>query len=184
MLFEWGAGWLLGLFSAGTSYTAAALCHEAGHALFGILFGARCLWIRVGSVLWVPGGGVFIEISGKGRRPGECVLFCPGRKSCFCAAVGGGAVNFAAGAIGVWGWRFQSPWRNGSVSAFYVFLILFSVVSFLMAGLSLVPCKIGGKNDGGTAGALLRDREFYKRMQRNQQRDLLRLEFGMLEEMF
>lgn len=184
MFFEWCETCLLGMFHVGAAYAVAVLCHESGHAIFGMLFGAKCLWIRVGSVLWVPGGGVFVKAGRGGRTPGECVLSCPDKKSCVWAAVGGPAVNLLTGAAGAWGWHLQELLEGGAFSIFSVFKIIFPGVSCFMALLNLFPCKAGGKNDGKMAGELCKDKEFYKKMRKNQQRDLLRLEFGILEEMF
>lgn len=188
MFLEWGANCLLGLFCAQAAYVLAVFLHEAGHALLGMLSGARCLWLRIGCVLWVPGGGVFVKPGRGGGAQGECVLSCPDKKSCFWAALGGGAANIAAGTVCAWRWNFSGFLWAGDFPVFFlmlsVFKILFAVSSFLMAIFSLLPCKAAGASDARTARALCGNGEFYERLRRNQQRDLLRLEFGMLEEMY
>lgn len=176
-IFLYLAGGILAL----TSYVTAALVHEGGHALFGRLAGGICLWIRLENILWVPGGGF---VRGRGRKlssAGECVLLCPDKKSLLWAACGGGFANLISALIVCvflicWGKKFLfCPVGIG--------LVLFVICSLLMAFLSL--CSLG--KEKGNDGALAKkcgEEEFCKRMQRNQQRDLLRLEYGLLEEMF
>lgn len=170
-----------GVLAVGT-YGIAALFHEGGHALFGRLFGGTCLWIRLGTILWVPGGGFIRGGRRKLSSAGECVLLCPDKKSLRWAAYGGGFANlFSALTAGVFliclgkrGRIFCPPGLG---------VILFIICSLLMAFLSLYFGWGGEKNDGVLARKC-REEEFCRRVQRNQQRDLLRLEYGLLEEMF
>ncbi len=164
------------------NYGIAALFHEGGHALFGRLFGGTCLWIRLGTILWVPGGGFIRGGRRKLSSAGECVLLCPDKKSLRWAAYGGGFANlFSALTAGVFliclgkrGRIFCPPGLG---------VILFIICSLLMAFLSLYFGWGGEKNDGVLARKC-QEEEFCRRVQRNQQRDLLRLEYGLLEEMF
>lgn len=173
-------------FGAGlvaAAYAAAALLHEGGHALAGHLFKARCLWIRVGGLLWVPGGGIFIR-AGYGKRPGECVLSCPDKKSCAAAALGGGAANLITGAGAGLVWLRYTPCVWAVHPLLFGSMAVFSFCSLVMALLNLWPNRAEAKNDGAVVKALCMDEGFYKRLRKSQQKDFVRLEFGMLEEMF
>lgn len=164
------------------NYGIAALFHEGGHALFGRLFGGTCLWIRLGTILWVPGGGFIRGGRRKLSSAGECVLLCPDKKSLRWAAYGGGFSNLFSAltasvfliCLGKRGRIFCPPGLG---------VILFIICSLLMAFLSLYFGWGGEKNDGVLARKCWEE-EFCRRVQRNQQRDLLRLEYGLLEEMF
>lgn len=164
------------------NYKVAALIHEGGHALFGWLFGGVCLWIRLGTILWVPGGGFVRGGRRKLNSAGECVLLCPDKKSLRWAAYGGGFANLfsalIAGVFFIWlgkGGRIFCPFGLG--------VTLFIICSLLMAFLSLF-FRWGGEKNDGVLAKKCREDEFCRRMQRDQQRDLLRLEYGLLEEMF
>lgn len=193
----------LGFWGSAAAYAAAALLHEGGHALVGYFLGARCLWIRVGGVLWVPGGGIFVRKGGRTGRAGECALSCPDKKSCVAAALAGPAANLLSGILS--GGYFLGKMKSflAAHPVFWACVAAFSVCSLAMGVLNLWPgmagwrgagwgnngkmagsCSTGGGNDGKIAGKLWREEGFYDRLRRNQQRDVLRLEFGILEEMF
>ena len=178
----------LGLGSSAAAYGVAALLHEGGHALAGRFFGARCLWIRVGGVLWVPGGGIFVRAGKKGRA-GECALSCPDRKSCVAAALGGSLANLVAGAFSGGYFLGKMVYSPAASLVQVACVTAFLFCSLAMGVCNLWPGTAGSDgldmgNDGKIAGRLWREEGFYKRWNQNQQRDVLRLEFGLLEEMF
>ncbi|MDE7210106.1 MAG: hypothetical protein K2O03_01520 [Lachnospiraceae bacterium] len=180
---EWGLYSFLGAGFSFAAYAAAALLHEGGHALAGYLAGATCLWIRVGGLLWVPGGGIFVK-GWNLERPGECALFCPDKRSCYAAALGGCIMNFGTGIMAGMLWLIQGYVFWNLHPLFFLLVIAFSVCSLGMALLNFCPYMKGIGNDGGIAKKLRQEEGFYEKLQRNQQRDMIRLEFGILQEMF
>ena len=164
------------------SYIMAAVLHEGGHALFGWLFGGRCLWIRLGRFLWVPGGGILTGRKASYSNAGECVLICPDQKSLIMAALGGPAVNLLSG-FAVWAVFIL---KGGGEFFFLKAMgwMVFAFSSLLMAFFSLFLRGAGEENDGSLAWGLYREKGKCKKMKDNQQRDFLRLEFGLMEEMF
>ena len=183
MFVEWVVYPFLGVGLAFATYAAAALLHEGGHALFGCLFRARCLWIRVGGLLWVPGGGIFVRVK-RGITPGECAILCPDQKSCVMAALGGSVMNFGTGVVAGVAWLFRGYSLWDVHPLFFAGLVAFLLCSFGMVVLNLCPGGTGMENDGMIMKRLGREERFYERLRRNQQRDLIRVEFGGVEEMF
>ncbi|MDE7326101.1 MAG: hypothetical protein K2N63_07490, partial [Lachnospiraceae bacterium] len=115
---------------------------------------------------------------------GECVLVCPDRKSLVFAALGGSVVNLLTG-LAVWmAWILKGDLEGRFYSLKSVGWMVFVLSSLLMAFLSLFFRWKGEENDGLMAWKLYWEERFCKKMEINQQRDMLRLEFGLVEEMF
>ncbi len=185
---QWIFNFVFAAGLAGGVYGSAVLLHEAGHALAGYLFRAKCLWIRVGGMLWVPGAGVFFRAV-RTVRPGECALSCPDKKSCVAAALGGAAMNFVTGVAAGFCCmlRKDSLLVDSSGSAGWLFFsaaAAFCVCSLLMSVFSLCMAVAGKGNDGMLIKRLCREQGFCQKFRQGQQRDLLRLEFGLVDEMF
>lgn len=188
MCGEWVLYFLAAAGLACGAFGGAALLHEGGHALAGYLLRAKCLWIRVGRVLWIPGAGIFYRAARAGRA-GECAMSCPDLKSLVAAALGGASMNFVTGAAaGLLCLLWRERFRQGAFGSVGVLLFsgtaAFCACSLWMAWVSLCPGMAGKENDGMMLKRLCREKAFYEKFRRSQQRDLLRLEFGLVEEMF
>ena len=93
-------------------------------------------------------------------------------------------MNFGTGIMAGIPWLIQGYVFWNLHPLFFLLVIAFSVCSLGMALLNFCPHMKGMGNDGGIAKKLRQQEGFYEKLQRNQQRDMIRLEFGILQEMF
>lgn len=169
--------WLvLSLLIVWWGYAVAAVFHEVGHAMAGMLSGGSVYMLRLGSCLWLSGGGWYV-VKQKGLCPAQCLVVC---KSCrgFCiTAAGGCAANLFTGSL-----AFIMLAGSGGWNMWNGVLLGFGSISALMAGVNW--CKGLGRNDGRMYRQVRNDARKSEEYCRQQRQAVFCLEYGLVEEVF
>lgn len=175
---------VLGLFvSIAAGYGLAAVFHEMGHLAAGLAKGGTWLLLRIGCFIFLPGSRRCLFGRGRYASPGQCILLCATKKECEAAALGGGFANLvtAGAAIGLLKLFHQGEsWIELLYSG--NFGNSFIIVSLLMAAVNLLPIP-GQENDGRLCYRLHKDPASLKKFLWEQQKCMLLLESGQLEEL-
>lgn len=171
--------WMLGgLLPA---YCLAALCHEWGHCMCGMMYGARLCVLRVGACIWT-GGHIkpWVRLK-RYHTPGQCLLWCENEKALCVAAAGGCLCNFVSGVISFFLLSGVTEKHNLCPDGVGGMLLFdFALLSVLMSLINMLPLSCG--SDGARLIRLTGDARLRRDMCEDMRNACFLVENGAAEE--
>ena len=163
------------------AYWLAALCHEWGHCVCGMMCGARLCVLRVGAFIWT-GGHIkpWVQLK-RYHTPGQCLLWCENEKALCAAAVGGCLCNFVSGVISFFllaKLEEKHALRPNGVGGMLLFD--FALLSVLMSLINILPLSWG--SDGARLIRLTGDVQLRRDMCEDMRNACFLVENGAAEE--